>query len=306
MMSNMNSIKKELWPVMLTPFTDDGQIDFPALLSLIGYYENAKVDGLFSVCQSSEMFYLSLEERIELAHFVKDNSSVKVMATGNLSSDLSQQIDEINKIYETGVDGVVLLTNSFDTNDEDVWIRSMEYLLNGIDEKIQLGLYECPMPKKHLLTPKEYEFCLHSNRFVFLKDTSCDIETIKARLRSGKNSTMKLLNANTATLRDSLLAGSAGYCGVMANFHPKLYRWLLDNYNDLESEELQVFLTVFSMIELKDYPQRAKYFLNSVGIDMTQRCRVTDNVEIDKLSILELEQMNQAVAFLQNHFNIKI
>ena len=50
---------------------------------------------------------------------------------------------------------------------------------------------------------------------------------------------MKLYNANTATLLESMREGAAGYSGVMANFHPELYVWLTENWkNEPEKTEL--------------------------------------------------------------------
>ena len=51
-----------VWPVMLTPFTEDGRIDYNALEHLVNWYIDKGCDGLFAVCQSSEMYYLTLEE----------------------------------------------------------------------------------------------------------------------------------------------------------------------------------------------------------------------------------------------------
>ena len=60
-------MNKEIWPVMLTPFTEEGAVDFDSLERLIAWYEKGGVSGLFAVCQSSEMFSLSLRERLEIA-----------------------------------------------------------------------------------------------------------------------------------------------------------------------------------------------------------------------------------------------
>jgi dihydrodipicolinate synthase/N-acetylneuraminate lyase len=68
-------------PVMLTPFTAGDRIDYPALAKLIDWYLEKGVDALFAVCQSSEMQFLSLEERVELARFVVQH----VMAVSRLS-----------------------------------------------------------------------------------------------------------------------------------------------------------------------------------------------------------------------------
>ena len=60
-----------LWPVMITPFTAEGEIDYASLERLIAWYEGHGAAGLFAACQSSEIFYLSLKEREELVRFVK-------------------------------------------------------------------------------------------------------------------------------------------------------------------------------------------------------------------------------------------
>ena len=66
--------KKEMWPVMLTPFTERGEVDYNALERLIAFYEEGGCSGLFAICQSSEVFYLSLEERVKIADFVKKHA----------------------------------------------------------------------------------------------------------------------------------------------------------------------------------------------------------------------------------------
>ena len=63
----MSKFNDGVWPVMLTPFTDDNEVDYEALGKLVDWYIENGVAGLFADCQSSEMFYLSLEERIKIA-----------------------------------------------------------------------------------------------------------------------------------------------------------------------------------------------------------------------------------------------
>lgn len=57
---------------MLTPYTEDNKIDYPALEKLTEWYFENDCDGLFAVCQSSEMFQLTLEERCKIAAAVKN------------------------------------------------------------------------------------------------------------------------------------------------------------------------------------------------------------------------------------------
>jgi 4-hydroxy-tetrahydrodipicolinate synthase len=41
-------------PVMLTPFTDEGEIDYPGLERLIEWYLDKGADALFAIAQSIE------------------------------------------------------------------------------------------------------------------------------------------------------------------------------------------------------------------------------------------------------------
>src|SRR5262245_66371485 len=98
-------------PVMLTPFLDDGTVDYPGLNRLIEWYLANGVDALFAVCQSSEMQYLSLEERVSLARFVvrQAQGRAPVVASGHVSDALQGQIDELTAMADTGADGTVLV-----------------------------------------------------------------------------------------------------------------------------------------------------------------------------------------------------
>ncbi|WP_044643394.1 dihydrodipicolinate synthase family protein, partial [Klebsiella variicola] len=107
-------------PVMLTPFTTDDQIDYPALAKLIDWYLAKGVDALFAVCQSSEMQYLSLQERVELARFVVYHVAgrIPVIASGHISDDLAAQKEELLAMSQTGIDALVLVTNHLDPRNE--------------------------------------------------------------------------------------------------------------------------------------------------------------------------------------------
>ena len=83
-MEEKNDFPGGVWPVMLTPFTEENQVDYAALKELVEWYIENGVDGLFAVCQSSEMFKLTLKERVTAAAKVKEYAAgrVPVIASG--------------------------------------------------------------------------------------------------------------------------------------------------------------------------------------------------------------------------------
>lgn len=289
-----------VWPVMLTPFDKEGNVDYPALEKLTEWYIAHKVSGLFAVCQSSEMFYLSLEERIKVAEIVVKAAAgrIPVIASGHISDEFEDQVQEINCMAKTGVQAVVLITNRLAKEEEsdEIWIENCSRLLDRIDDYIPLGFYECPYPYKRVMSAETIAWCTNTERFYFLKDTCCDIEQIKEKIRVIQGTNLKLYNANTTTLLESLRSGAAGYSGVMANFHPLSYVWLCENFEKAEANELSDVLSIASLIERQYYPINAKYHLSEIEkLPMEIFSRVKSDVGLTETFKAEVHMLDRMI-----------
>lgn len=285
-----------VYPVMLTPFTENNEVDYEALGKLIDWYIEKGVNGLFADCQSSEMFFLSLEERVKIGEFVKKHADgrVPVVTSGHISDSLEDQAKELTAIAGTGADAVILLTNRLakENESDEVWLENLKKLLEMIPKDVPLGFYECPYPYKRIISPELLKCCADTGRFYFIKDTSCDIENMKAKLEVIKGTNLKLFNANTSTLLETLELGASGYSGVMANFHPELYVKLCNIYKENPSKARKIadFLTVASLIERQVYPVNAKFYQKSIGNFNSIMTRTRDIKELNATGILEIQQ----------------
>lgn len=290
------SIANGVWPTMITPYTDENTIDHRALTALVEWYIRNRVDGIFAVCQSSEMFFLSLRERIDLARSVVKlaDGRIPVIASGHVADALDDQVEEAKMMADTGVSSVVLVTNRFARKDEgdDVFKKNLERFLKALPETIKLGFYECPYPYKRLLNADLTKWCVESGRFSFLKDTSCNLDNMKAKAEVARNSSFKLFNANAATLLGSLKMGFSGYCGIMANFHADLYHRLCHGWKE-DGETAQViqdYLGLASVIEYQLYPANAMYFLELEGLPIKMHSRRCDPGKLTPSMKIEVEQ----------------
>ena len=275
-------------PVMLTPFTADDQIDYPALAKLIDWYLAKGVDALFAVCQSSEMQFLSLAERVELAHFVVQhvNGRIPVIASGHISDDIDAQKSELLAMAQTGIDALVLVTNHLDPRNEgsEVFYATLNTLLDTLPASLPLGLYECPAPYRRLLTDDEFTWCANSGRFVVLKDVSCDLPTVERRVRLAQGTSLSVINANAAIAWPAILAGSQGFSGVFTNFHPELYSWLWREGKNQRAlaDELAIFLSLGAVTETLGYPKNAKIYHQRLGTFDSIACRVNKDDVLNK------------------------
>ncbi len=295
----VKSIPNGVYPTMITPFTADNKIDFDAVERLINWYDG-KVDGIFAVCQSSEMFFLSFEERLELMKFVRDHTpkSMSIVASGHIADTLDKQADEAKRFIDTGVDAYVFISNRFAAKDEDdsVFLRNVEYVTDRLPD-VAFGIYECPYPYKRLLTPSALGELARSGRFAFLKDTCCNAAVIRQKIEAVKGTPLKIFNANSASLLLTLKDGAAGFSGVMANFHPEIYRWLCKNFaaEPEKAELVQSFLGFASMTERQIYPVNAKYYqsLEGTGLTTVTRARDYTMTASEKLEIEQLRVSTQ-------------
>ena len=115
------------------------------------------------------------------------------------------------------------------------------------------------------------------------------------------------MNANCQTLLASLRAGGGGYSGIMANFHPKLYAWLCDNY-DKEPEKAELVQSIIGTFGFTEwgqpYPLTAKYNLNLCGIPTEIYARHVPAEKLTKYHRDAVEQMKYATDWLENYLGI--
>jgi len=265
---------------MLTPFTRENTIDWQALEALIEWYIAHGSEALFAVCQSSEMEFLSLKERMELAAFSVRcvNGRIPVVASGHIGQTRSEQIEELLAMAETGIDALVLVTNRLDPARQggQTFVNNLRGLMGQLPPDLALGLYECPSPYRYLLSEDEFKFCRDSGRFCVLKDVSCDYDTLMRRVEMAKGSPLGIVNANAAIAWPALAAGAPGFCGIANNYHPDLYRWLADHGEEHRelAGEMAVFLTLASLSETYGYPGFAKLYHQRLGTFKSISCRV--------------------------------
>ena len=296
---------------MITPYKSDGGIDYDTAIKYVDWYYENHLDGIFAVCQSSEIFYLSLEERVELNRRVYKRAKeldkdFLVVSSGHISDTLEEQAEELNAIYESGTDALILITNRLDINNEgdDVFIRNAERLIAKLPKDAKLGFYECPYPYKRLVTPKILDWCLSTGRFYYMKDTCCDAQMIAKRANQLKGSHFKLLNANCQTLLETMRNGADGYCGIMCNFHPKLYSWLKENYKSDKADLVQSVIGTFGFTEIGlPYPLTAKYHMNLCNIPTENIARNRKSNELGEYAKSCMRQMKFATDKLEKLLN---
>jgi len=266
--------EKKFVPVMITPFNLKAKVDLDVVSMLVEFYLAAGVKGLFANCLSSEMYSISEDERLELTNHIvrRVNGRVPVVATGSFGLTISDKADFTKRIYDKGVDAVILITGHFanvEDNDE-VLLKNFDTMVKYTGD-IPLGMYECPAPYKRILPAGVFKTLLDTGRIVYHKDTSIELEQVEAKLKVAKNyKSFEFYDAHTPNAMYSLQMGARGMSSISGNFYPEILIWMCNNASNPDKQEdvkwLQGELSRVDPLIHVAYPMSAKYFLRKRGL----------------------------------------
>ena len=309
-MNPFDSIENKLpggfWPVMMTPYNEDLTIDYQGLNRLIRWYEDSGSTGLFANCGSSEMYDLSDQERIDLTKFVVDNTNLPVVSTGTFSNSIAENVNFVKKIYDAGVDAVVLIPSVMIKKEESdsALLNSFEGILNQTGN-IPLGIYECPSPYSRLIGPEMLDVLQKTGRFLYFKDTTCDAGMVAQKIEIASNSNLGIYNAHSPDVLHSIQHGGAGISCIAGNYYPELFSYLWQHGRPKEVSEsvkkVNDFVLANKAVIGKKYSIGAKYFMNLRGLDLNVNSRKKvsplDNSDKERLDLLwkELSSLGEAL-----------
>jgi 4-hydroxy-tetrahydrodipicolinate synthase len=275
---------KKFVPVMITPFNLKAKVDLDAVSVLIDFYLAAGVKGFFANCLSSEMYSITEDERLELtSHIVKYvNGRVPVVATGSFGLTINDKAEFTKKIYQTGINAVILITGHFANveDDDELLLKNFEKMFD-LTGNIPLGMYECPAPYKRIINTETFKILLKANRLVYHKDTSILKENIKAKLEIVKElqNNLEFFDAHTPNAMHSLQLGAKGMSSISGNFYPEILVWMVNNATNPDMQEkvqwLQSELNRVDPLIHIAYPMSAKYFLQKRGLPIKTISRAT-------------------------------
>jgi 4-hydroxy-tetrahydrodipicolinate synthase len=308
----LNRKKREFIPVMLTPFKDNGQIDFNGLTELTEFYIKSGASGLFSNCLSSEMFELTEQERLHIVKHVVNvtGGAVRVVASGTFGGKIQTQADFVKKIYELGADAVIIIINMLANQDEpdEVFNVNMFKLLD-LTCQIPLGFYECPVPYKRLISQEQLKLFVSTKRIIYHKDTCLDIEQVKLKLKAGDDSEFGLYVAYMGHAVASLKAGASGLSCIQGNYWPELIVWLCDNFNNAsltkEVAKVQQFFIDNMEVMHNVYPATAKYCLQKKGLNLSTFTRQKDR-EVTRVTRNKMGKLLNDYKILLNDLELRL
>lgn len=258
-----------IYALLLTPFKEDKSIDYDVYAQYVEWQASKGPHHLFSVCGSAEMTCLSIEERIKCAEIaVKHACGTEIVATANLEKTWQRQVEEVKRMEQTGVDGLVFVTRGLGDDDDQL----VDYLSNLAEyTTLPILLYEFPGFNPHCMSGEAYGKLVETGKFKGIKDTTCYLDKIQEKIDVQGESAV--LQANIPYLFDSYVAGARGVCATPTSCGANLFRKMYDEF--FVEKDIQKARETYNEIILLDncidsgFNASAKYLVQLQGVPMS-------------------------------------
>jgi 4-hydroxy-tetrahydrodipicolinate synthase len=203
---------------LVTPFTDQGLVDFPALRALVDWQIAEGIDFLVACGSTGEAQTLNDAERERVVAAVVEVAAgrVPVMA-GATSNDTSRAVDETERMCRLGADYILSATPYYNKPTQEGLFRHFVAIADAATKPV--CLYNVPGRTAVNLRPElALRLAAHPN-VMGIKEASGDLKQIMDILRERPDDFTLLSGDDWLTL-PAISAGGDGLISVVSNEVP--------------------------------------------------------------------------------------
>lgn len=234
--------KKHIFPGIsapqLTPFYDNGDVNYEEYTRLTRFLVEGGVKGIFVCGTTGEFANLTIEERKLLLKAAKEGTGAECRILYNITAlNLKDIEDLISWAKQEGVDGVSLTAPYYHGYDGSA-LRDYFVQVSEMAAPLPVYLYNIPSMVHNSITPEILEaVCSVCKNVRGIKDSSMDFMTFLKFQLAAPDEGFEVLTGNDAQVLTALQADGSGAVIALAGVFPKLCSTIYDSYRsgDLEA-----------------------------------------------------------------------
>ncbi len=208
-------------PPMITPLTEEEEIDRPAVARLVSFLIKGGVDGLFVLGTIGEGPHLRASARVELVEASVEAAGGQVpVIAGVLEPGSARVIEEILRLRGRGLAGYVVTTPFYYKGYGEGELRDHFHRIAEASD-LPILLYNIPQNTGIALKSELVLRLAETEGYVGIKDSSGDWTEVQAILQR-RGSEFVVLQGMQSLCAVSLLAGADGLVAGHANVYPRL------------------------------------------------------------------------------------
>ena len=285
------SIFKGAGTAIVTPFHEDGTVNYEAFAELIEFQIKNNVDAIIVCGTTGEASTLSHEEHLDVIRFCVEKVNKRIPVVAGTGSNSTETAIYLSKEAEKlGVDGLLIVTPYYNKCTQKGLIEHFTIIAESVN--IPIILYNIPGRTGGVLIQPEtvVKLCKEVPNIVGVKDATGNISLV-AKLMALAGDDVDVYSGNDDQIVPLLSLGGKGVISVLSNVAPQQTHDICEKYfnGDVEgSRKLQLeALDLISALFCEVNPIPVKKALNFMGMNAGTLRRPLTEMEDQNAKVLE-------------------
>ncbi len=261
-------IFRGLGVAVVTPFTLDGAVDYPALKRLIRYQLDSGVDFLCILATTGETPCLTLDEKNKITELVKEENKGQVpilkYCGGNNTAAV---IEEMKTTDWSGIDGILSICPYYNKPSQEGLYQHFKAIASA--SPLPVLMYNVPgrtgVNMKAETTIRLAHDCAN---IVGIKEAAGSLEQVDEIIK-GKPDRFDIISGDDALTFSMIASGAAGVISVIGNALPREFSRMIRLEFQGEYEAARrihhMFTELYSLLFVDGNPAGVKALLNDMG-----------------------------------------
>ena len=256
---------------LVTPLSEDGEVDYDALKHLIDWHINQGTDGIVSVGTTGESATLNIKEHVDVIEFTVKHANNKlpvIAGTGANSTDEAIELSEEARLK--GADYALLVTPYYNKPNQKGLIAHYEKIADS--SQIKQILYNVPIRTACDLLPESVEILSEHSNIVGIKEAIDDEHRIEEliNISNSCSSNFSIFSGDDPTFMNSLNIGAHGVISVAANVIPKSISKICQHIRENEKHAADALnlknANLYRLLFVESNPIPVKWMLYKMGL----------------------------------------
>lgn len=255
---------------LITPFNEDGSVNFDKLGELIDFHLANCTDALVILGTTGESSTMSHEEDNAVCEYTVKRVAGRIPIIAGSGSNSTQTMLEKSLSYERlGADGLLLITPYYNKTNEEGMYLHFKTVADAV--KIPCILYNVPRRTGcSISVPNVARLSQHPN-IVGIKEASGNM-SYAAKVAKYLSDDFAMYSGNDDMIVPLLSIGASGVISVLANIAPKethqmVFDYLEGRTDDARRAQIEL-LDVINDLFIEVNPVPVKEAMNLLGMDV--------------------------------------
>lgn len=279
---------------MVTPFDEQGDIDFPATRNLINHLIDNGSDGLVISGTTGEAPTLTFEEKVELFRFSVETAAGRVpIIAGSGTNNTRESIELTKRAEEAGADGIMLVVPYYNKPCQEGMYQHFKTIAEATS--LPVMLYNIPGRSAVSMDPETIIRLAEIQNITSVKEASGDLDAMTKIIRETPEDFILYSGDDGLTL-PVLSIGGAGVVSVSGHVIGNEMQSMINHFKsgnvEQAAKEHQRLLPIMKEMFAAPNPSSVKAALNFKGVSVGSVRLPIVPLPADKLRSLQLVLTN--------------